>query len=90
MSNLKFLYWVLIGGIVILGMWGLVKSCNRPTKSEILKQQIQDNEKEIEAIRAKRDSANRATIPFSDAGRDSAVESVKRKTGLNLSVRKSR
>ena len=87
MSKLKIVYWALIGLIVLLSVWGLVQSCNRP-KEKILKQQIQDNEKAIEKIKAKRDSANRVSIPFSKTGRDSVVQSINRKTGFNLHLRK--
>lgn len=57
------------------------------SEKEQLKNEIQANEDTIKAIQAKRDSANRATIPFSDSARAKVVESVKRKTGFDLSVR---
>jgi hypothetical protein len=67
--------------------WGVVQSCNRPTREEILKDEIKTNEATIEAIQAKRDSANADTVPFSDSKRTKVVESVNDKTGFDLSVR---
>jgi len=90
MRNFKILYWVLLGCIVFLMFWGVVQSCNRPTREEILKDEIKKNEEAIKAIKAKRDSANRAVIPFSDSARAKVVESVNRKNGLDLFVRKSK
>lgn len=90
MRNFKILYWVLLGCIVFLMFWGVVQSCNRPTREEILKDEIKKNEAAIKHIQQKRDSANAVRIPFSERGRDSVVESVNRKNGFGLSVRKSK
>lgn len=87
MSKLKIIYWALIGVIVFLSVWGLVQSCNRPKKEQILKQQIQYNEDSIKKIKAKRDSTNAVRIPFSDRGRDSVLRSINRKTGFGLYLR---
>lgn len=65
----------------------LMRSC-KLSEADSLKNEIRKNEEAIRAIQTKRDSANRAVIPFNDAQRDSVMESVKRKTGLNLHLRK--
>lgn len=64
----------------------LMRSC-KLSEAENLKKEIEKNGKDIQAIQKKRDSANATVIPFSDSARAKVVESVKCKTGLDLSVR---
>ncbi len=88
--KLKILYWILIGAIVLLSVGGLVKSYLVQRGKEQLEQRIKDNGQVIKDIQQKRDSANAVRIPFSNAGRDSVIGSVNRKTGFNLYFRKPR
>ena len=85
--KLKLLYWFLIGVIVLLSLFGLIKSCSKAREKGRLKQEIKKDEAAIKHIQQKRDSANAVRIPFSERGRDSVVESVNRKNGFGLSVR---
>lgn len=88
--KLKILYWILIGAIVLLSVGGLVKSYLVQRGKEQLEQRIKDNGQVIKDIQQKRDSANAVRIPFSNAGRDSVIGSVNRKTGFDLYLRKPR
>lgn len=67
----------------------LMRSC-KLSEAENLKKEIEKNGKDIQAIQQKRDSANAVRIPFSNAGRDSVIGSVNRKTGFDLYLRKPR
>ncbi len=85
--KLKILYWILIAAIVLLFGWGIIKSYLVEREKQQLEKRIKDNEQAIKDIQQKRDSANAVRIPFSNAGRDSVVGSVNRKTGFNLHLR---
>lgn len=85
--KLKILYWLLIAVIVLLSVGGMVKSCLIEREKEQLEKRIKEHEQAIKDIQQKRDSTNAVRIPFSNAGRDSVVGSVNRKTGFNLHLR---
>lgn len=72
---------------VTISLW--MKSCELSEEKQ-LKKQIKNYEDSIRTIQAKRDTANAVRIPFSDSARTKVVESVNRKTGFDLSVRKPR
>ena len=85
--KLKILYWALITAIVLLSVGGIIKSCLREREKEQLKKRVEEHEQAIKDIQQKRDSANAVRIPFSNAGRDSVIGSINRKTGFNLHLR---
>lgn len=78
------------GALVLLltaAMIALALKSLRLTESEKIEQNIDGYEKEIQKIKARRDSANDARIPFDDAERKRVLDSVNKKHGFNLSVR---
>lgn len=85
--KLRILYWLLISVIVLISIFGIIKSCLVEREKEQLEKRIKQNEQIIKDIQQKRDSANAVRIPFSERGRDSVVGSIKRKTGLSLHLR---
>lgn len=83
--------WQYFAGAVLILLTAAVvaaalKSC-KLTESEKLEQNINTHEKELEKIRAKRDSANAAPIPFSDVERQRIIDSINKQHGFNLSLR---
>ena len=63
-----------------------VNSC-KLTESEKLEINIDSYEKQIEKIKARRDSVNRLPIPFTEPQRERILDSINRKHGFNLSLR---
>lgn len=86
---MKWRYLIALSLLVVSAvMISLVmKSCEM-SESEKIQKEIKTNETDIQAIQAKRDSANAVVI--TDSNRAETVESANRKNGLDLFVRKSK
>ena len=83
--------WEYIAGALLVlftaAMIALALKSLRLTESEKLEQNIDSYEKEIQEIKARRDSANAVPIPMSESERKRILDSVNKRHGFNLSVR---
>lgn len=75
-----FLVLVAISAVVLI-----IRACKNTVD---LKQRIKQNEEELRNIDSTRAKNNAVTIPFADNTRDSVLESVNKKNGFGLHLRK--